>query len=96
MKKILYFLVTVVNGWNANILIKNNFQEKINIIEKQLGNKTRTCFNELFYYLIDNKNIESFKRDEILSRINFASPYIELPKKLTVKQVVDDYAKGKL
>lgn len=56
MKKILYFLVTVVNGWNANILIKNNFQEKINIIEKKLGNKTNICFKELFYYLIDNKN----------------------------------------
>tara|TARA_Y100000389_G_scaffold139358_1_gene137112 strand:+ start:1156 stop:1368 length:213 start_codon:yes stop_codon:yes gene_type:complete len=57
MKKILYFLLTVVNGWNANILIKNNFQEKLNIIEKQLDNKTNTCLKELLYYLIDNKNI---------------------------------------
>ena len=29
--------------------------------------------------LIDNKNINSFKRDEILKRFNFASPYVELP-----------------
>ena len=36
--------------------------------------------------LIDNKDIKNFKRDEILSRLNFASPYVELPKKLTVKQ----------
>ena len=36
--------------------------------------------------LIDDKNINSFKRDEILKRFNFASPYVELPKKLTVKQ----------
>ena len=43
--------------------------------------------------LIDNKNIESFKRDEILSRINFASPYIELPKKLTVRQNLEVYAR---
>ena len=57
MKKVIYFLLAIVNGWNANILIKNNFQEKINIIKKELGNKTSTCFNELFYYLIDNKNI---------------------------------------
>ena len=31
--------------------------------------------------LIDNKNIETFKRDEILSRINFASPYVEICSK---------------
>ena len=43
--------------------------------------------------LIDNKNIESFKRDEILSRINFASPYIELQKKLTVRQNLEVYAR---
>ena len=43
--------------------------------------------------LIDNKNIVSFKRDEILSRINFASPYIELPKKLTVRQNLEVYGR---
>ena len=43
--------------------------------------------------LIDNKNIDSFKRDEILSRINFASPYIELPKKLTVRQNLEVYGR---
>tara|TARA_B100000214_G_C23822076_1_gene560126 strand:- start:130 stop:864 length:735 start_codon:yes stop_codon:yes gene_type:complete len=43
--------------------------------------------------LIDNKNIISFKRDEILSRINFASPYIELPKKLTVRQNLEVYGR---
>ena len=32
--------------------------------------------------IIDNKNLESLKRDDILSRINFASPYVELPKNL--------------
>ena len=35
--------------------------------------------------LIDNKKIEEI-RSEILKKINFISPYIELPKKLTVKQ----------
>ena len=43
--------------------------------------------------LIDNKNLETFKRDEILSRINFASPYIELPKKLTVRQNLEVYGR---
>ena len=43
--------------------------------------------------LIDNKNIETFKRDEILNRINFASPYIELPKKLTVRQNLEVYGR---
>ena len=42
---------------------------------------------------IDNKNLQSFKRNEILSRINFASPYIELPKKLTVKQNLEVYGR---
>ncbi len=43
--------------------------------------------------VIDNKNLESLKRDDILSRINFASPYIELPKKLTVRQNLEVYGR---
>ena len=43
--------------------------------------------------IIDNKNLESFKRNEILARINFCSPYIELPKKLTVKQNLEVYGR---
>ena len=43
--------------------------------------------------LIESKNINSFKRDEILRRFNFASPYIELPKKLTVKQNLEIYGR---
>ena len=43
--------------------------------------------------LIEDRNIKSFKRDEILNRFNFASPYIELPKKLTVKQNLEIYGR---
>ncbi len=43
--------------------------------------------------IIDNKNLQSYRRDEILTRINFASPYIELPKKLTVKQNLEVYGR---
>ena len=43
--------------------------------------------------IIDNKNINSFKRDEILKRFNFASPYVELPKKLTVRQNLEIYGR---
>ncbi len=43
--------------------------------------------------LIENRNITSFKRDEILNRFNFASPYVELPKKLTVKQNLEIYGR---
>ena len=43
--------------------------------------------------LIENKNIKLFKRDEILNRFNFASPYVELPKKLTVKQNLEIYGR---
>jgi len=42
--------------------------------------------------LIDNKKIEE-NRIEILQKINFISPYIELPKKLTVKQNLIVYGK---
>ena len=42
---------------------------------------------------IENKNINSFNRDEILKRFNFASPYVELPKKLTVRQNLEIYGR---
>jgi len=42
--------------------------------------------------LIDGKDIEKHKI-EILKKINFISPYIELPKKLTVKQNLSVYAR---
>ena len=43
--------------------------------------------------LIENKNLNSFGRDEILKRFNFASPYVELPKKLTVRQNLEVYGR---
>tara|TARA_B100001248_G_scaffold179191_1_gene136262 strand:- start:16671 stop:17402 length:732 start_codon:yes stop_codon:yes gene_type:complete len=43
--------------------------------------------------IIENKNINKFGRDEILKRFNFASPYVELPKKLTVKQNLEIYGR---
>ena len=42
---------------------------------------------------LEGKNIDLFKRDEILRRFNFASPYVELPKKLTVKQNLEIYGR---
>ncbi len=42
--------------------------------------------------LVDGKKIED-NRIEILKKINFISPYIELPKKLTVKQNLIVYCK---
>ena len=43
--------------------------------------------------IIDNENLENLKRNDILARINFASPYIELPKKLTVRQNLEVYGR---
>ena len=43
--------------------------------------------------LINNKNLNDYKRNEILSQLNFASPYVELPKKLTVKQNLQIYGR---
>ena len=43
--------------------------------------------------LINGIKFNAKNRIEILSFINFASPYIELPKKLTVKQNLEVYAR---
>jgi ABC-2 type transport system ATP-binding protein len=43
--------------------------------------------------LIDNKDINKGNKEKVLNSMNFASPYIELPKKLTVKQNLDVYGR---
>ena len=43
--------------------------------------------------LIDGSNINNIDRYKILNKINFASPYIELPKKLTVRENLEIYAR---
>ena len=42
---------------------------------------------------INDTNLEPKTRIKLLSLMNFASPYIELPKKLTVKQNIEIYAR---
>ena len=43
--------------------------------------------------LIDGITLDSINRVKLLSFMNFASPYVELPKKLTVKQNLEVYAR---
>ena len=43
--------------------------------------------------LIDGIKLNSKNRIKLLSNMNFASPYIELPKKLTVRQNLEIYAR---
>jgi len=43
--------------------------------------------------LINNQNVNSANRNDLLGRMNFASPYIELPKKLTVRQNLEVYGR---
>ena len=43
--------------------------------------------------LIDEENFENLNREKILSKFNFASPYVELPKKLTVKENLEIYGR---
>ena len=43
--------------------------------------------------LINDQNVNSSNRNDLLSRMNFASPYIELPKKLTVRQNLEVYGR---
>jgi len=54
----------------------------LGLIEPSNGN--------IFY---DNKNINGKNKNHLLSQINFASPYIELPKKLTVRQNLEVYGR---
>ena len=43
--------------------------------------------------IIKNKNINTFERNKLLNIMNFASPYVELPKKLSVKQNLQIYGR---
>ena len=43
--------------------------------------------------MFDNQDINEIDKTKILSVVNFASPYIELPKKLTVRQNLEIYAR---
>ncbi len=62
---------------------------KTTSIGMMLGLITPTS-GEIF---INGISFQSKNRIEFLSLMNFASPYIELPKKLTVKQNLDVYAR---
>tara|TARA_B100001778_G_C18458827_1_gene570200 strand:+ start:110 stop:844 length:735 start_codon:yes stop_codon:yes gene_type:complete len=42
---------------------------------------------------IQNKNIDTIDRNKLLNIMNFASPYVELPKKLSVKQNLEIYGR---
>ena len=43
--------------------------------------------------LINEQNFENLDREKILSKFNFASPYVELPKKLTVRENLEIYGR---
>ena len=43
--------------------------------------------------LVNEENFENLNREYILSKFNFASPYVELPKKLTVKENLEIYGR---
>ena len=43
--------------------------------------------------LVNEENFENLNRENILSKFNFASPYGELPKKLTVKENLEIYGR---
>jgi ABC-2 type transport system ATP-binding protein len=62
---------------------------KTTSIGMMLGLITPTS-GEIF---IDGTKLNSQSRIRLLSLMNFASPYIELPKKLTVKQNLEVYAR---
>ena len=85
-----------VNNINFNLeknktlgLLGPNGCGKTTSIGMMLGLITPTS-GEIF---IDEISLEPKNRIKLLSEMNFASPYIELPKKLTVKQNLEIYAR---
>ena len=83
---------------NINFLVKKNKTlgilgpngcGKTTTIGMMLGLITPTS-GKIF---IENKDIDKADRNEILNKMNFASPYIELPKKLTVRQNLEVYGR---
>ena len=82
-----------------NISFKLNFNEIIGILGPNGCGKTTTIGMILGLLkptsgkiLINGEEVEK-KRVEILDQLNFISPYIELPKKLTVRQNLKVYGK---
>jgi len=96
--------INLSKSYQSNEAVKNiNFEIRDNEIIGLLGpngcGKTTTIAMILGLLkptkgkiLIDKKNIENH-RIELLHKMNFISPYIELPKKLTVKQNLIVYAR---
>ena len=85
-----------VNNINFNLeknktlgLLGPNGCGKTTSIGMMLGLITPTSGN----ILINGISLEPKNRIKLLSLMNFASPYIELPKKLTVKQNLEVYAR---
>ena len=39
------------------------------------------------------KILNNLNREKVLENVNFASPYVELPKKLTVKENLEIYSR---
>ena len=89
------------NGKNAvqNISFKLSKNEIIGILGPNGCGKTTTIGMILGLLkpskgkvLINGKEIEK-QREDLLNYLNFISPYIELPKKLTVRQNLEVYAR---
>ena len=97
-------VINLKKSYGSKEAVKNiNFEIKENEIVGLLGpngsGKTTTIGMILGLLkpssgevLINGLKIEKY-RDDILQKINFISPYIELPKKLTVKQNLIVYGK---
>ena len=88
--------ITAVNNISFEIeknatlgLLGPNGCGKTTSIGMMLGLITPTSGN----IYIDDNCLEPKNRIKLLSLMNFASPYIELPKKLTVKQNLEVYAR---
>ena len=97
-------VINLKKSYGSKEAVKNiNFEIKENEIVGLLGpngsGKTTTIGMILGLLkpssgevLINGLRIEKYRND-ILQKINFISPYIELPKKLTVKQILIVYGK---
>ena len=76
-------------------MIKKVYKKILSRDESDLDKIIKSQLDEIIRYkiFINDTNLEPKTRIKLLSLMNFASPYIELPKKLTVKQNLEIYAR---
>ena len=80
--------ISIMQSWGLNVVLGSTIYDSHGHFSSTDNNREKD-----FQNAIDDNKINGSNNIEILSKLNFASPYIELPKKLTVRQNLEIYAR---